>query len=514
MGTAGSAHLGALAEESFKQTGDHESLVFEGRTWRSAELLDRARRTAGGLQSLGIRPGDRVVVMMANCPEVPVTYNAIWRLGGVVTPVIFLVTASELRHVLLDSGAVAVVTTGDFVPKVFEAAADTPAVRHVVVVGGDGTGPVPDGITVTAFDTLEESGGVDVVDRAEDDLAALMYTGGTTGRSKGVELTHRNLWFCGRSAHDASYVPGVVRGLNPLPISHAFGMIVTVASMHAPEPGFAVLMRWFDPAEWMRLAHEHRIERSTLVPAMAQFLLSQPLEDAGLAHLRYVNIGAAPLARNTIEEWERRLPGVEILEGYGCTESGGVVTANPPGRRKVGTVGLPIPGYEVRIVDHEAGQVAPGTDGEVTVRAAGVMRGYRNSPEATETALRDGWLFTGDIGRLDDDGYLTIVDRKKDLIIRGGFNVYPRDVEDVLLTHSAVAMAGVVGRPHDTLGEEVVAFVSVGQDAAATPAELVEFTRTQLAANKYPREIHILDTLPLTSVGKLDRKALRARVRK
>ncbi|MQA62575.1 MAG: AMP-binding protein [Actinophytocola sp.] len=507
------AHLGALAEESLQRTGDHDALFFEGRTWRSAELLERARRAAGGLRKLGIQPGDRVVVLMANCPEVAITYNATWRIGAVVTPVVFLVTAPELRHVLIDSEAACVVTTTEFLPKVFEAAHDVDTVSHVVVVGDAPTGPVPDGIEVTGFDKLEAAAPADVVDRAEDDLASLMYTGGTTGRSKGVELTHRNLVFCGQSAHAASYVPGLVRALNPLPISHAFGMIVTVGAMHSPEPGFAVLMRWFDPAAWISLAAEHRIQRSALVPAMAQYLLTQPLEDADLGSLRYLNIGAAPLARETIDEVERRLPGVEILEGYGCTESGGVISANPPGRRKIGTVGPPIPGYQVRIVDDSGTPVPDGSDGEVIVHSEGVMHGYRNSQEATESALRDGWLYTGDIGRLDEDGYLTIVDRKKDLIIRGGFNVYPRDVEDVLLEHPAVAMAGVVGRPHDALGEEVVAFVSLNAGAATNSEELIAFARTRLAANKYPREIYVLDALPLTSVGKLDRKTLRGQLR-
>ncbi|WP_034268342.1 class I adenylate-forming enzyme family protein [Haloechinothrix halophila] len=512
MSTAAtSVHLGALSEESLDRNGDHESLIFEGRSWHSAELLDRARSVAGGLREIGVEPGDRVVVMMANCPEVPVVYNAIWRMGAVVTPVVFLLTAPELRHVLIDSGAKAVVTTGDFVPKVVEAASELGTKPHIVVAEANGA-EQQDGFDVTTFDALESAEAIAVVDRDEDDLAALMYTGGTTGRSKGVELSHRNLWHCGRSAHDASYVPGLTRVLNPLPISHAFGMIVTVSGMHAPEPGIAVLMRWFDPGQWVSLAEQNRIERGTLVPAMAQLLLTQQLENADLSSLRYLNIGAAPLARETIDTLEQRIPSVQVLEGYGCTESGGVVSANPPGRRKIGSVGPPIPGYEVRIVDEDGQQVPTGSDGEVTVRAEGIMRGYRNAPDATEAALRDGWLFTGDIGRLDDDGFLTIVDRKKDLIIRNGFNVYPRDVEDVLVEHPAVAMAGVVGQRNDAVGEEVVAFVSLAPGAEATEEELIAFAKTKLAGSKYPRIIHIQDQLPLTSVGKLDRKALRGHV--
>jgi long-chain acyl-CoA synthetase len=244
---------------------------------------------------------------------------------------------------------------------------------------------------------------------------------------------------------------------------------------------------------------------------MIQMLLAQPLEDFDLSPLRYVNSGAAPLAAQTREQWERRVPGSEILEGYGCTESGAVISVNPPGASRPGSVGRPIPGYQVSIRDNDDADVPAGADGEICVRSDGVMAGYWNSPEETSAALRGGWLHTGDVGHFDADGYLYVVDRKKDLIIRGGFNVFPRDVEDVLLEHPAVAMAGVVGRPHERLGEEIVAFVSLRPGSEATPAQITEFARERLAAHKYPREVNILEAVPLTSVGKLDRKALRRR---
>jgi long-chain acyl-CoA synthetase len=246
---------------------------------------------------------------------------------------------------------------------------------------------------------------------------------------------------------------------------------------------------------------------------MIQMLLAQPLEDTDLSSLRYVNSGAAPLAAETREQWERRVPGSEILEGYGCTESGSVISVNPPGASRPGSAGRPIPGYQVALRDDNDADVPAGGEGEICVRADGVMAGYWNSPAETAATLRGGWLHTGDIGRMDADGYLYVVDRKKDLILRGGFNIFPRDVEDVLLEHPAVAMAGVVGRPDERLGEEVVAFVSLRPGGQATTAEITEFARERLAAHKYPREVTILDVVPLTSVGKLDRKALRSRVR-
>jgi long-chain acyl-CoA synthetase len=507
-----SYNLAELGEAAFERLGDRESLAFEGRIHRSGELHERAQRAAAGLVRLGIAPGERVVVLMANCPEVGITYNAIWRAGAVVTPVVFLVTPAELSHILLDSGAAAVVTTPELLATVATAAANAPELRNVIVVGPPGA-EMPPHVRAVGFETLEESRPGGIVDRRDDDLAALMYTGGTTGRSKGVMLSHRNLYRCAESSHAASYQPGINRTLVPLPLSHAYGMIVTLVGLHAVEPGLAVLQRWFDPTGWIELAQEFKVHRTALVPAMIQMLLGLPLEDADLSALRYVGSGAAPLAPETREQWERRVPGTEILEGYGCTESGAVISTNPPSRSRPGSVGMPIPGYDVRIRDDAGNDLPVDTDGEICVRSDGVMAGYWNAPDATAAALKGGWLYTGDIGHFDADGYLYVVDRKKDLIIRGGFNVFPRDVEDVLLTHPAVAMAGVVGRADPRLGEEVVAFVSLRPGASASPEELREFARRHLAANKYPREVRVLDAVPLTSVGKLDRKALRSIVR-
>jgi long-chain acyl-CoA synthetase len=509
-------NLAALAQDAFHRLGDYESLVFEGRTYRSGDLFDRACRVSAGLAKLGVSAGDRVVVLMANCPEVGITYSAIWRAGAVVTPVVFLISPAELQHILADSAAVAVVTTPELLATVTAAVKGTgeaggaPQLRHVIVVGG-APDSLPGHVRGVDFAELESAppAGIAAVD--DDDLATLMYTGGTTGRAKGVMLSHRNLYACSRSSHEASQAEGITRALTPLPLSHAYGMIVTLVGFHATERALGVLQRWFDPAGFLALAAEHRIQRTALVPAMVQMLLAQPVEDFDLSELRYVNCGAAPLAAGTREQWERRVPGSEILEGYGCTESGAVISVNPPGGSRPGSVGRPIPGYRVAIRDDNDADVPAGSDGEICVRADGVMAGYWNSPAETEAALQGGWLHTGDIGRIDADGYLYVVDRKKDLIIRGGFNIFPRDVEDVLLEHPAVAMAGVVGRPDERLGEEIVAFVSLRPGGQATPAEITGFARSRLAAHKYPREVTIVDAVPLTSVGKLDRKALRGR---
>ena len=500
----GEHNLAKLAADGEQRFGDRPSLYFEGTWHRSGELWDRAVRAATGLSELGIEPGERVVVFMANTPEVGIAYNAIWRAGAVCTPAIFLLPPAELRHVLTDSEAAAIITTPEFLPTVSQAAEGVDTLRNVICVGG-GEGTVD-------FAQLEAAEPSDIVPRADDDLAALLYTGGTTGRSKGVMLSHSNYWHSAKSATEASHVPGLPRVISPLPLSHAYGLGITIMAGHQPEPSESVLMRWFDPTGFIELVAELGVHRAAVVPSMLQMLLAAPLEDHDLSSLRYVSSGAAPLSPDVIAAFERRVPSATVLEGYGCTESATFVSANRPDGRKVGTVGPPMPGIEVRIVDEQDAPLPAGTPGEVMVSSKGVMQGYWHAPEATAQTLRGGWLATGDIGMLDEDGFLTILDRKKDLIIRGGFNVYPSDVEDALVEHPQVEMAAVVGAPDEQHGEEVVAFVQLTAGATVTGEELVAWSKGRLGGYKYPRVVHVIDQVPLTPVMKIDRKALRARV--
>lgn len=502
-GAIGEHNLAALAETSFARHGDRESLFFEGVWHRSGDLQARSRRLAAGFIQLGVRPGDRVVVLMANSPSVGVLYSALWRAGAAITPAIFLLSEPEIRHILTESEAVAVVTSPEFLARVQAAAAGIPTLRWVICEGGEA------GLSLADVEANTEA---DIVPRADSDMAALMFTGGTTGRAKGVVLSHHNLWHAGHASHEAGYVPGINRALVSLPLSHAFGLLVTVVGMHAAEPGASVLMRWFDPAALLSLAQEHRVQVIPVVPSMLQLLLSQDLESYDLSSLRYFSSGAAPLAADVIHEIERRIPGVEIREGYGLTESSGIISTTRPGRRRLGSVGLPVPGCEVRILDDDGREMPLGDAGEICARSPTVMQGYWRAPEATAVAMAGAWLRTGDIGHLDADGYLFISDRKKDLILRGGFNVFPRDVEDVLLQHPAISMAGVVGRPDPVMGEEVVAFVSLRAGAEVAAQALVEFSRERLGSHKYPREVNIIEQVPLTAVGKIDRKSLRARL--
>ncbi|SDK53179.1 long-chain acyl-CoA synthetase [Nonomuraea jiangxiensis] len=486
--------LGRLAEESWSRFDDHDSVYYEGRWHRSHALAERARRMCGGFVAAGIRPGDRVIVMMANAPEVSLTYQALWAAGAVVTPVVFLVGPEELRHILTDSGAAAVVTSPESADTVRASAVELP--------------------TFVGTAELERSPEHGPVAREPGDLAALMYTGGTTGRAKGVMLSHRGLWQVGRAAYELSHQEGKNRGLVPVPLSHAYGLIISVAGMHATEPQQAVLMRWFEPGSFLELAAAQHVQYGTVVPTMLQLLLAEPLEEHPLPDLAHLICGAAPLGRETLEEFERRMPGVQILEGYGLTETSAVTTFNPPGRRRAGSVGLPLPGYTITVRDNEGEPVEAGDVGEICVSGDSLMLGYwgEHKPDPDGTALVGKELRTGDIGCVDDDGYLYVVDRKKDLIIRGGFNVFPRDVEDALNEHPDVVMSGVVGRPDPRLGEEVVAFVQLGEGATATAEELIGWARDRVGRVKYPREVRFVDSVPVTSVLKLDRKALRARL--
>ena len=494
-------NLARLAEAAFERKGDYEALLFEDRWYRSGELFERSRRIAAGLTEWGIAPGDRVAVTMSNSPDVSVVYQALWRAGAVVTPANFLLSTEDLRHVIVDSEASAVITTPEFADKVREASAGVASVRLLVSAGE------PEGFE--RLDELAQAEPVPIVAQGDDDLAAVLYTGGTTGRAKGVMLTHCNLDFAGSAAQASAHVPGVNRSLATLPLSHSYGLLVTIAGLHLPERGVAVLLRWFDPKVFLAMIQEHELQQSSVVPTMLQILLSHPLEEYDLSSLRYVTSGGAPLAPHVAEQFVRRVPSVSIRQGYGLTETAALISSNPVGREKPGSVGVPVPGTEVRILDDADRPLPPGEVGEICARSPGVMVGYWHAPEATEQALQDGWLRTGDLGYLDPEGYLFIVDRKKDLIIRGGFNVYPRDIEDVLLEHPAIERAGVVGRPDERHGEVVVAFVSLRPGAQAEPEELVQWSRERIGGYKYPREVNVVEAVPLTAVGKVDRKELR-----
>ncbi|HEY7281707.1 MAG TPA: AMP-binding protein [Actinomycetota bacterium] len=496
--------LPELADEHDALHGDYERLFFEGRWWSSLELSHQAKRFAGGLVRLGVEPGERVLVMLTNGPEVGTVYQGAWRAGAAVTPVLFLLQPHEVARVVRQAEPSVIVAGQEFLPAVRAALDGSPPPRAVVTMGPAGEGEVAFD-DVRAADPLERP-----VPVGEDDLAALLFTGGTTGESKGVMLSHGNIAFDARQAAAAAEVRDGEVALTALPLAHSYGILVAAIGLFVR--GRGVLHRWFEPLGFLRAVTEHRVNRVAVVPTMLQYLLQAPLEDHDLSSLRYVASGAAALPQEVAREWERRT-GSRVLEGYGCTEAMSAVSVTRPSDpSRPGSVGRPIDGCRVRIVDDGGKGVGAGEPGEICVRGPNVMLGYWRQPDATEAAMAGGWLHTGDIGRLDGDGFLYVVERKKDLIIRGGINVYPRDVEEVLAEHPSVAMAGVVGRPDELMGEEVVAFVVRRGGAEATEADLLAFAAERLSKPKRPKEVRFVPQLPLTPVGKVNRRELRDEV--
>jgi len=495
--------LTELADRHDAKYGDYDRLHFEGRTYTSFELSDMAKRFATGLRELGLQSGERVLAMLPNGPEVGTIYGGTWRTGGVVMPVLFLLQPAEVAKIVREGEPAVAITSPEFLPVVRQAVEGVPTVRRVIT-----TGPPEDGL-VSFEDVLRHEPMVDPVPVDEEDLAALLFTGGTTGASKGVMLTHRNIASDAEAGVAASDVRDDQVGLTSLPLAHGYGILVSASGVYVK--GFGVLLRWFEPTQFLESVQKFRVNRVAVVPTMLQYLLQLPLEDYDLSSLESVTSGAAPLPMEVLRQWERRTGSV-VLEGYGCTECTAGMTVNRRDNRKPGSVGLPFPGIEVRVVDEQDREVPRGETGEVVCRGPNVMKGYWRQPDETAAVLRGGWLHTGDIGRMDEDGFLSIVERMKDLIIRGGLNIYPRDVEDALTEHPAVAMAGVVGTPDVMYGEEAVAFVVRKPGADVAEEELLEFLVARIGKPKRPKAVRFVDSIPLTPVGKVNRKDLRAQL--
>jgi long-chain acyl-CoA synthetase len=348
----------------------------------------------------------------------------------------------------------------------------------------------------------------DIADMDPEDLAGINYTGGTTGHPKGVMLTHGGMTAVSNAAMSTGdYEDGSV-GLGALPLAHGYGILTQLLAMRVA--GTGVLMRWFEPGAALQLIETHRVRLFAAVPTMLVYLLNHPdLDKYDVSSLERVGCGAAPCPVELLQEFERRF-GCTIYEGYGLTESTVVCTTQRRDRPKVvGSVGVPLPGFTVKILDDDHNEMPVGELGEICARGPHVMKGYYRMPEATAETIRDGWLHTGDIGRTDADGNIYVVDRKKDMIIRGGLNVYPRDIEEILFEHPAIAEAAVVGRPDPEYGEEVIAFVVLRDGANVRAEEILAFCRQRLAKYKAPKEVRFIATLPKSGVGKVVRRELR-----
>lgn len=498
-------HLSRLPEQTLERLGDHESLVFEGRSFRFHDQLDRSARIATLLTELGVTRGDRVLIVAQNRPEISWFYLAAWRIGAIITPLVVMSSVRDLVRVMESSEPAVVVTEAGALSNVQLAVGRTRQPPRVVTLDLDlQTEGVHNLSTVDDMPLCPVADGV-----RDDDIAALLFTGGTTGRSKGVLLTHRNLWSAGRSRMQIWADSHVNRSLMPLPMSHAFGLLMTVADWHWEEPRLRVLMRRFSAADALRLVDEQRVDELCLVPAAVESLVAESQEGVDISTLRFAVCGSAPLPDKTRQAFQRAFPDVELRMGYGLSESSALVTGTRLGEGVPGSVGRAVPDCELRIVDADDVVQLPGERGEIVCRSPFVMQGYwRDEEGATTSAVRDGWLHTGDIGYLDKAGNLFIVGRSKDVIIRGGFNIYPADIESALLEHPTIEAAVVVGEPHDKLGEEVVAFVTTSSDDLVAE-DVVEYARDHIGGYKYPRRARVVDEFPRTPLGKIDRVALR-----
>jgi len=436
------------------------------------------------------------------------SYGGILRVGAVIVPVIFLLGETEVAHIVADSEAKVIITSSDMVGKIEKQIGVLPNLRHVLLVDGGGQG----GLRSFEEETSGESDRFEVVPRGDGDLAVILYTSGTTGTPKGVALSHANLESNARASASLFELDRERWSVGVLPLSHSYGLTVMNAG-HILGTRSA-LLHWFNPEEVLKTIQEFRAEAMSGVPTMFVYLLNYPGASAyDTSTMRAWGSGAAPLPVEVVEPFERRFGG-KLLEGYGLTEASPVVSAHRlSGVRKLGSVGQPIPGVTVSIRDDDDRALPTDEVGEVCVQGPNVMVGYYRNPEETAKTIRGGWLRTGDMGRLDADNYLYIVERKKDLIIRGGFNIYPRDVEEALYAFPAVAEAAVIGLPDTLMGEEVVAFVVLKPGQAATADEVAGFCQTRLAKYKCPKEIRFVDALPKSPVGKILRKELRGQAR-
>jgi len=497
-------NISNLLIESAARRPEHPAIRSLERAITYKELNGQVDRLSHGLVHAGLRPGDVCVLMVPNSIEWIVVYYALAKVGAVVVPVNFLYRTGELEHIFKDSGARAFIGHKNYLEQPRRVMEHLPKMNLRIAQG------VPHGQGFIPLEKLfMDEGPFPPYPTRDDDTWAIIYTSGTTGHPKGAMLTHCNL------ANNAMTVAGM-RSTRPndvvfgvLPFYHIFGQTsVLNAFIYL---GLTVRV-WthFSAEELLPAIEEEESSILIAVPTIFNRLVElADLHPPRRSGLRFCVSGGASLPVQVLRRFEDRF-GTTIYEGYGLTECSPVCVENPFGREtRPGSIGIPIPGFQARIVNDRDEEVPMGAVGELIVLGPGVMKGYLNQPEATAETLRGGWLHTGDLARMDEDGYIYIVDRKKEMIIRGGYNVYPREIEEILYTHPDVVEAAVVGVPHLDLGEEVAAIVVLRQGARATSEELKQFVKERVAPYKYPRRIQLAKELPKSHTGKVLKRALR-----
>ena len=504
----GRANIAFLDYDNLERYGTYTRLHFEDRSFTNAEELLYAGKIARMLLEKGIQPGDRVLTVMQNTPELTATFQAVWTVGAAIVPVNPQWTVADLTYVLDHSGAVAVLTVPALAARVHEAAANCQSSPRLLCFGESGTADFeniePEIAEAAVFSTP--------VEREASDMAMLLYTSGTTARPKGVIVTHGNVPEAMEAVNRVN--PSLPRRaiLHVLPMNHIFGVLMVQLSNRWGFP--SVLMRQFDPVAIFKAIQKHQIGYVLMVPTMLVYLLHHPERPKyDFSSLYRIITGGANLPEPLRLSFQQAFR-CRVDQGYGMSETGFISCYGDHETYRTGSAGWPCPGFEIRIVDDHGRALPPPTVGEICVQGASVTPGYWNDPVASSLAFRDNWFYTGDVGYMDSNGYLYITDRKKDLIIKGGENISPSEIEHVIYQHPAVAETAVVGIPDAEFGEEICAVVQLRVGMKATEAEIREHAARFLGKFKIPSRIVFQNELPRTGTGKIHKQTLREQLAK
>jgi long-chain acyl-CoA synthetase len=521
-----------MFEQAAEKFPEHTALNFFGTTMTYQELRETIKRFAGALQQLGVQPKQRVVLFLPNCPQMIISFYAALSIGTIVVSTNPLYTEKELEYQIIDAGAETLITLDLLFARINNIKTRTPLKRIIVGEIEDYLPPLKKilypfmGKKGADAPKIEESGEVfrfqnlarsktepaPVPDIKPDDTALLQYTGGTTGTSKGAMLSHRNI--VSNNVQMRYWYHMVREGkeifISVLPFFHSYGLAVAM-SLPLSVGAASILIPRYVPKDILKAIEHYKATFFPGIPAIyASLNAYKDVRKYDISSVTYCISGSAPLPVNVLNAFEK-LTGGTIIEGYGLTEASPVTHCNPiEHQRKIGSIGLPIPDTDCKIVDLETGQeLPPGSEGELCIRGPQIMQGYWQKPEETAQVIKDGWLFTGDIARMDDEGYFYIVERKKDMIISEGYNVYPIELDAFLASHTKVSDAAVVGIPDELRGEKVIAYIVLNEGETATQEEIIKYCRDNLAKYKIPKRVIFTGQLPKSLVGKVLRRVLR-----
>jgi len=496
-------NVARLAQENIDRFGEYVSIIYEDEEYTNAQIERDGRKLGNALKEIGVERGDRVIIQLPNSPEVLSAFQAIFKIGAVVVPINFLVGHDELVHIYCDSGTTTVITSVEFLDKVKKARAKSPNVRNVILV---------DGSALDMFsyaDMIEDtSDEMETLETDDDELAALIYTAGTTGKPKGVMLTHKALYANAHNQYNTVNPGPETVNITALPLSHSYGIALMNGTLLNGNK--TVLLRWFNLEKYFEAMQKYKTVATTAVPTMYIYMLLYPDADKyDISSMKFWAYGSAPMSPSHIKQMQQKFGGF-IVEGWGLTEAGGNNSLNTlAGFNKMGSIGTPMSGVEMKIFGEDDKELPQGEFGEIVIRGDMLMKGYWNMPAQTVEVLHDGWLHTGDIGYVDEEGYFYITDRKKDMLIKGGENIFLREVENALMDHPSVSEAAVIGIADDKYGENIKAFVVLKLEQESFADELIAHCKEKLGSFKAPKVVRFMDGLPKNVMGKILKKELR-----